>query len=90
MLTVCNLHSMRRGHLRGLGIEAGAIPAGNLYSRMSSKPFRSTLCAAVRQQIDDFAALQVTENWPYDPCWIHQGLVTLYLDTPVNVINKST
>src|SRR5664280_2143091 len=69
---VGNLHGVRHGRRRSLGIQAGSIPADNLCSRVSSKPLRSALRAAVWQQINNLAALQVTENravpMPLTPC----------------------
>jgi hypothetical protein len=40
----------------------GHDKADNLCSRVSWKPLRSTLCATIRQYINDLAALKVTEN----------------------------
>jgi len=62
MPAVRNLHSLRRGCRRRLGIEAGPVPADDLCSGMRSKPLRCALCAAVRQQIYNLALLKVAEN----------------------------
>src|ERR1700739_2695197 len=60
--TIGNLHRLRRTCCCRLGIQAGAVAADDLRSRMSPKPFRSTFRTAVRQQIDDLTTFQVAEN----------------------------
>ena len=60
--SISHLNRVRRGFRRRLGIQTGSIPADDLGSRMGPQPLRGTLRAAVRQQIDDLATFQVTEN----------------------------
>ncbi len=60
--TIGNLDSLRRSCCCRLGIQAGAVAADDLRSRMSPKPFRSAFRTAVRQQIDDLTTFQVAEN----------------------------
>jgi hypothetical protein len=60
--SISHLNRVRRGFRRRLGIQTGSIPTDDLGSRMSPQPLRGTLRAAVRQQIDDLATFQVTEN----------------------------
>src|SRR6185437_1303859 len=62
MPTIGNLHCLRRSCSCRLRIQAGAIAADNLRSRMSTKPFHSAFRTAVRQQIDDLSTFQVAEN----------------------------
>lgn len=70
--SIGNLHRLRRSCCCCLRIQAGAITADNLRSRMSAKPFRGAFRTAVRQQIDDLSTFQVAEDraisMPLAPC----------------------
>ena len=60
--SIGHLYGLRRGFRRRFGVQTGSVPADDFGARMSPQPLRGAFRAAVRQQIDDLAELQVTEN----------------------------
>ena len=60
--SIGHLYRVRDGFRRRFGVQTGSVPADDLGSRMSPQPLRGAFSAAVRQQINDLATFQVTEN----------------------------